>query len=520
MPCSKSHFDRLLKGSAPTPSKPFLRNFLAVTSRAGGLSLQEHSTRLDEANALLEVAYESEDDAEREQKHLDHRLEPSPPAELEDAVAVLRLEIELERARHAETRLSYALQNAQFLVRTLWNIINALRVIIIEHDTERAHSLHEGAGPRRVAQLHNETNLALTHKHTAQREADRATARIRELETLWEQARTDVQRLALHPNAALLTQDGSGGQQLAPSALPVDLLSQPALDDIADALAKAQAVNTKEENVAHELRRFLSPTGAFSEDDELAILLAATRMPDAEVRGTALKTLVVRRPEHPEVTQALLRLAEDDDSSVQNLAIRALADTYPGNPDVRDLFLDMLPHRHEWINESVAGALAAHWPDDPGVMEAITDLAESEHIAVQIAAIEAFASGWPGDPVCRDVIIRLLHTVGTSYIRITAIKALGEKWSNDSVAGSALCCLARISDSATGMDSSVERAIVDALESGWPDLPEVRSTLIAFADRGRTSAVGTAAMYVLTQRWPADPDIRKMQMVFTKGFGW
>ncbi|MFJ6012428.1 HEAT repeat domain-containing protein [Streptomyces sp. NPDC092952] len=520
MPCSKSHFDRLLKGGVPTPSKVFLRHFLATTSRAGGLSAQEYSARFATACALLAAVYESGADAEREQMHLVRRLEPSPPAELADPVAVLRLEVELERARHAETRLNYALQNAQFLVRTLWNIINALRVIIIEHDTERAHALHEGADPRQVAKLHNETRLALAHKHTAQREADRATLRIRELEKLWEQARTDVQRLALHPHAAHLAQDGAGGQQPAPSALPVDLLSQPALDDIADALAKARAVNTTEENVAHELKRFLSPTEAFSEDDEFAILLAATRMPDAEVRATALKTLVVRRPEHPEVTQALLRMAEDDDSKVQNLAIRALSDTYPGNPDVRALFLGMLPHRCERINEAVAGALAVHWAGDPGVMEAITALADSEHIAAQIAAIKAFASGWPGDPVCRDAIIRLLHTHSISHMNITAIKALGEKWSHDAVAGSALCCLARTSSRGMEMDSIVEMAIVDAFETGWPELPEVRSTLIAFADRGRTSAVGTAAMYVLTQRWPDDPEICRMQKVFTKGFGW
>ncbi|MFE4334299.1 hypothetical protein ACFRQM_34275 [Streptomyces sp. NPDC056831] len=112
--------------------------------------------------------------------------------------------------------------------------------------------------------------------------------------------------------------------------------------------------------------------------------------------------------------------------------------------------LGMLPHRHKWINEAVAGASAAHWAADPGVMEAITALADNEHLAVQVAAIKAFASGWPGDPVCRDAIIRLLHTGGISCVYITAIKALGEQWPHDIVAGSALCCLARISGS--GMD--------------------------------------------------------------------
>ncbi|MFB7212755.1 hypothetical protein [Streptomyces sp. NPDC056255] len=170
MSYSKSHIDRLFKARTdPVPPWPFTLQFLKITSPAAGITHEEHKRRCNQARALLQAM-----------------TEPTtpPPAQLpaprtattdqhedRDTVAVLRLEVELERARHTETRLRYALRDHDVLQSTLLQIISTLREIIAGNDAWEAHALAD-ARLDEAARLRDETYRALQHKATAQQEAE------------------------------------------------------------------------------------------------------------------------------------------------------------------------------------------------------------------------------------------------------------------------------------------------------------------------------------------------------------
>lgn len=196
MSYSKSHIERLFKAQTdPVPPWPFTLQFLKITSPAAGITHDEHKRRCDHARALLQAM-----------------TEPTvpPPAQLPaprtstmdqpETFAVLRLEVELERARHTETRLRYALRDHDVLQSTLLQIISTLREIIAGNDAREAHALAD-ARHDEAAHLRDETHRALQHKATAQQEADRTATRMRGLEDLWTRVRAEAQRLALQPGA-------------------------------------------------------------------------------------------------------------------------------------------------------------------------------------------------------------------------------------------------------------------------------------------------------------------------------
>ncbi|QWA22137.1 hypothetical protein KJK32_15025 [Streptomyces sp. JCM17656] len=225
MAFSKSHLARLFKAQAlPNPPWPFTLQFLRITSRAAGLTKEEHQERCGEARELLRAiaalpktaALPVPDQSPNTSSHGPH-----------EAVLALQHEVVLERARHTETRLRYALRDAQFLATTLWRIISALRDIICDHDALVARAQHSHPDPDTLDQLRSETQQAVTHKRTAQEQVDLATARIRALEAAWEQARAEVSRLLFHPDTADLMRFPSDAAPLKTCSLKTFWLSQP-----------------------------------------------------------------------------------------------------------------------------------------------------------------------------------------------------------------------------------------------------------------------------------------------------
>nr|WP_164331570.1 MULTISPECIES: HEAT repeat domain-containing protein [unclassified Streptomyces] len=333
MAASKSHIDRLFKGQAhPKPPLPFTLQFLKITNLTAGLSAEEHRSRCERARSLLQAIRDTPvpllpvrllatDNGTEEQR--------------EDAVAVLRLEVDLERARHTETRLRYALRDHDVLLSTLLQIVSMLREIIAGNDIRE---LRARRIPIELARVRDETRQALDHKATAQQEADRATARIRILEDLWNRARAEAQRLASHPDAADSPLSHLDPQQAPQPLLASELLTRPALDDIGAALAKAHEVSLREEKAVQELQSAITPQdGPLEPDEELSVLITATRLSDPAARRTALTALVNSWSHDPVAKEAVLRLADDLNEGVRIAAVEALAEGWPGDPDVRRL---------------------------------------------------------------------------------------------------------------------------------------------------------------------------------------
>jgi hypothetical protein len=241
-PHSKSHVHRVLSGTAPTPSWPWIEQFLRITSRAAGLSKQQFDSRREVARTLRDASL-AEDPRTASPRTPVTRASAQTEVAQDLTVAVLRLKVDLERARHTETRLRFAIRDAHILTMTLWAVIRTLRDIISGHDVLPAHARRQAEGVQ-VDRLSEESRQAIDYTRAAQREADRALVRIRTLE-LWERARTEVQRLAQHPDAAAFVLGAADSGEPTPALVPQDFVAQPALDDIADALAKAHAVNER-----------------------------------------------------------------------------------------------------------------------------------------------------------------------------------------------------------------------------------------------------------------------------------
>ncbi|MEU9110207.1 HEAT repeat domain-containing protein [Streptomyces sp. NPDC048483] len=393
MAFSKSHIDRLFKAQAlPSPPWPFTLQFLRITSRAAGLSLEEHQKRCAEARSLLQALAASS----ATQAAPGPASSSDPPRDSpSEAVAALRLEVELERARHSETRLCHALRDAQFLVTTLWRIISALRDIICSHDALLAQAHHGYAGPVKLDRLRDESRQALTHKHTAQEEANRAAARIRTLEAAWDQARADVNRLSLHPGAADLTPFSSDSAPPQP-LLPQDLLAQPTLDDIAAALHTAQVLNTQEEQTVRDLQRSFTSSSALQPDDELAVLLAATRLPsNPRPRQAAAEALAKGWPGDSDARDALLRLTRDIDYLVRLAATMWLPRGWPGDSEARDALLRLTSDDYQVIRRAAAEGLARGWPGDSEARDTLLRLTGDNVKEVRLSATLGLAKGWP-----------------------------------------------------------------------------------------------------------------------------
>ncbi|MFD7258459.1 hypothetical protein [Streptomyces sp. NPDC059874] len=482
VPCSKSHVDRVLKGQAPVPSWPFVREFLKVTSRAAGLSVEEYRELCETAKGLLRGAATQI-----------VAVAPADAGTSGDTVAALRLEVELERARHTETRLRYALRDAQFLTTTLWFIISALRDIIADRDALLAR-----ADGDRLARLRDETRQALAHKRTAETEADRAVARIRTLEGFWEQARRDVQRLAQHPDAADLTTAPAYGAGPAPALVPQELLAQPALDDIAGALAKAQALNVSADEAAREMEQTLASGKPVGAGDEFAVLLAATELDNADLRAAAAESLAARWADRPQTRDALLRLVDDPEIRTRRVAADGLGVVCPGDADARVALLRLARVRDDLGTHLAAVRALSHgWPGDPEARDIYLELAKDQWFVRD--AVQAMVTGYAGDEVVRDHLLSLAD--GGSHVRADVAEALGEGWRGDAATRG---CLVRL---AGDRMPDVRVAALTALGAGWPGDRAVRAVLMVHVRDVVNVTEAAEAAEQLAAGWPGDAEI-------------
>ncbi|RSS34162.1 hypothetical protein EF912_37000, partial [Streptomyces sp. WAC07061] len=198
MKCSKSHIDRLYSAQAkPSPPLEFTLQFLRIANKAARLTQQEHARRCEEARSLLRAAMAPPRPASDENDAASLRHQRDLALTQRDLALVQR---DLAEATGTETRLRYALRDAEFLLMTLFQITGALREIIAGNDVRALRA----ADARELARLRDETRQAETYKTTAQQEADRVIARRLTLEQLWDRARADLQRLSQHPDISEL----------------------------------------------------------------------------------------------------------------------------------------------------------------------------------------------------------------------------------------------------------------------------------------------------------------------------
>lgn len=460
LPSSSSHVDRLLKGRAPAPSWPFVREFLKVTCEAAGLPVEEYRKRCAAAVELLRAA--------------SGPVATAPAVAPDSTVAALRLEVELERARHTETRLRYALRDSQLLIATMCFIVNVLREIIADlHGTD-------GAG------------RALALKRTAEAESDRAVARIRTLEVYWEQARRELRDLALHADAA----EPHRSPGVGAGVVPQELLAGPALDDIAGALARAKAFNAGEDEVARELGRALAGPPA---DEEFAVLLAAAELGGYSLRREAVRGLLDRWTDRPETAEVMTRLVDDPDLETRLMVVRAVAQVCPGDPVVLTALLRQAGEGRAYqpCLEALR-ALYTGWPGDARARDVYVEL--SADPAMLPYAVQAMAFGCAGDAAVRDHLLTLADCADAAG-RQTVAKAFERGWPGDEAVLGVLLRLAGDEHLA------VSGSAVEALCAGWHADPRVRAFLIDLI--GRAQHVWAAASVVerLVTRWPGDRGI-------------
>ncbi|MFD8952505.1 HEAT repeat domain-containing protein [Streptomyces xanthophaeus] len=410
MASSKSHIDRIFTAQArPKPPVAFTVEFLRITSLRAGLTQQEFKDRCAKARALLEAAMEEPAPA---------AVVVAPRREDEGGTAVLRLERDLarmerdlERALRTEERLRYSLHDAKLLLSTLFQITTALREIIVGNDLRELSALRS-ADAQTLEHVREETRQALTHKSTAQHEADRVTARMRVLEGLWDRARTEIHRLAAHPDlahAALAHPEPGGSRPLATT----ELFTQAALDDIAAALTKANEVNTQGEETLQTIASALDgpavlqaspdspapnppPMIAFARthphDDELAwaaIASASTiHLEDHDHSAPAPEEAV---PEVPESLMAFARLAGHPSPAMRQAVTRALV-TASRDPAVFDLLKRLSRDPDPDVRRTVALAAAEpRWKDDRNITEIILSLAIDPDPVVRARSVMALA---------------------------------------------------------------------------------------------------------------------------------
>ncbi|MGW7130072.1 HEAT repeat domain-containing protein [Streptomyces bobili] len=536
---SKSHIDRLFKAQAyPNPPWPFTLQFLRITSRAAGLTAEEHHKRCAEARSLLQAIADMP--ALPATRSAGMARSGQQAAGDDDTVAVLRLRSSLEEARHTETRLRHALKDTQFLMTTLWRITGVLRDIIITNDALEARAHRSEADPAEIESLRGKTQEAFAHQRIAHQEIERATDRIRTLELLWEQARTDAYRLSLHSG----NEDTAIGPWATESPieqlLPEEILVQPgALDDIADALRKAQALNTREDDTIRDLQRILSSSEVPVAEDELPVLLVATRLTDDFNRNLAVTSLIRAWPRHPETRRALLRLTHDRNQHIRTTAVEGLVEGWPtdtavrdallrlayddssyvlsaaarglrragqGDATTRDILLHLVHHRDLSVSQVAAKGLVEGWPGDAAIREVLLNVIRDDEGGTEdrpaTAAAFGLARGWPGDAAIREVLLNVIREDqgGTERGPATAAAfGLAKGWPGDPAVRDVLLGLS------TGYETQTRTELLQALATGWPGDVAVRSALVNFA---LASGGTVAAVQVLAQGWAGDTYVR------------
>ncbi|MFF9273238.1 HEAT repeat domain-containing protein [Streptomyces rochei] len=436
MSFSKSHLDRLYKDAASLPSKRFLKIFLEMTSRTAGIHPGQHRKLCRQAEELLITAHRNR----HSRRAVD--LPSSSHVPTGAIVATLQIQLELERAQRTEDRLRWALSDTQVLMGTLLQIISALRDIITELDTQVLQGLRASKGSNFQELTEQRRSQARSYKALAETQFDRVNQRRRLLEVLWDQAHGTLHRLSLHAEATNIPSLPDGLALQPRQLLPDDFLSQPALVDIAEALGKVQQLNDTEEQTALELQHMVTAAAPLQPNDELAILVAATRVSDSKTRVTALRTLLNDWPRHPDTRDTLVRLAHDTESAIQLTTASSLADNWVGDAAARDALVDLARHRDAQIRETAALGLAEGWAGDTAARDALVDLARHRDAQIRETAALGLAEGWAGDTAARDALLALIHDDDV-YVRMTVTESLIEKWLGDQIARTALHILSR-----------------------------------------------------------------------------
>jgi hypothetical protein len=447
---SKSHLDRLFKGTASLPPKEFVRVYLEITSAAGSLSLERHKQAVTKAETLLLEAHRFR----RSTNSGDLSKTAQEPAE--HALATLQVRLELERTLHIESRLRWALGDAQFLITTLMQIIGTLRNIIQDLD---ASSIRDPHGVSTLREHQREE--AFSQKRNAELQLSLATERRTLLENLWDQAHANIHRLSSHPDVADIP--------LLPDApvMPQQPLlavhTESTLTDIATALDKVQEVNGTEGRQAREWQHELTSTGQLNEDAELRTLVACTRLADADTRRTALRALVRSWPDELETRDALIRMTQDENNDIQDFATESLIEL---------------------------------WPEDSDSLNAIVKVAAARRPIVQLIAVSGLAKRWRGNTVARDALVNLAQS-GSNFTREIAAQGLGIGWPGDSTAHGALLRLA--------MDEHTWLTALESLHDGWPGDAGLRTALVTLS-RSSNASVRCTSADMLGRGWLNDPD--------------
>ncbi|MGW3311760.1 HEAT repeat domain-containing protein [Streptomyces sp. NPDC001073] len=457
MSFSKSHLDRLYRDSSSPPSKRFLRIFLGITSRAAGVPPEQHRELCQKAEDLLSSA--------RRNRLSRRAAGPASPKQVpaETVVATLQIQLELERAQRTEDRLRWALSDTQALMGILLQIINALRDIITDIDTQVVRGLRTAEEPDVRDSAKQQRSQAQTYKRTAEAQFDRVNHRRRLLEILWDQAHGNLQRLAVHAEVAdipSLPDDLTLPPQMV---LPEDFHSQTALVDIATALGKVEEHNDAEEQATRELQHTIMADEPLQPDDELAILVAATRLTDDRTRGTALRTLVKNWPQHPDTRDTLVRLAQDEERDIRLTTAWHLAEFWAGDDTARDAIIGLTRDSEADVQENAILGLAERWASDDTARDAIIGLTHDDRGYSREAAVLGLVEGWAGDDTARDALVSLVDDDDVN-VRVAVAESLANSWPGNAVARTALHAMNR--DASSTVRWAAQQGIVEHDDPG------------------------------------------------------
>ncbi|MCX5233900.1 hypothetical protein OG824_01440 [Streptomyces prunicolor] len=469
MKFSKSHLDRLFKGTSSLPSRHFVQVFLEITSSANGIKPEIHRDLCRRADDLLNAARKY-----RHRRRSNKFPESVPQVPSEVAVANLKVQLELERAHRTEDRLRWALSDAQLLMTTLLQIISTLREIVMDLDTKHLRELRNSAESETVEVTVNQRIQALRHKVTAENQLERANDRRVLLENLWTQAHNNVNRLSLHPDVTEVKDFPAGPALPQRELLSTAIPPQPALADIAAALDKAQKINNTEERNAHELQRSLTPDTHLQPIDELNTLLAATQLTDTASRETALRALIRDWSRNPKTRDTIVRLTVDDQPDIRALATLHLARTWSNDTAARQALITVIHDSELKVRSIAVWGLARSWAGDFTALCALVSLTQDRSKQSRELAAEGLAEGWPGNAVARDALLVLLQDA-VQQVREAAIDVLLEKWPSDVVTRDTLLALSRT----TATDLAMREVAVNGLSLGWPNDASVVNALLA-----------------------------------------
>ncbi|MFI5917805.1 HEAT repeat domain-containing protein [Streptomyces anulatus] len=450
MSFSKSHLDRLYKGVASLPSIRFLRIFLEITSRAADIHPEQHRELCRRAEDFLVSA------RRHRRRHRATSPKSMPQTSTDVTVATLHMQLEIERAQRTEDRLRWALSDTQVLMGTLLQIISALREIIVDIDIQLAKILRAADRPDTQELAERQRREAQSYKAAAEAQFDLANQRRRLLEILWDQAHGNLQRLTLHADVADIASLPDGPALPPQQILPEDLLTRPALADIASALGKVREHNDTEEHTAIELQHTVMSDTPLEPNDELAILVAATRLTDANTRGTALHALLKNWPLKTETREALVRLSRDEQPAIRLTTASSLAASWKGDAAARDALVALTQDSNPDARQTAVMGLAEGWAGDAVARDALVALTQDSNPDARQTAVMGLAEGWAGDAVARDALAALTQDSNV-LVRMTVAESLVDSWPADAPARIALHTLSH--DAAATVRWAVQHVI-------------------------------------------------------------